>query len=62
MEKTLYDLLDWAGIEELVYSESSDPHRLLGPHVTEAGILIQAILPTAKAVSYTHLDVYKRQA
>ena len=51
MEKTLYDLLDWAGIEELVYSESSDPHRLLGPHVTEAGILIQAILPTAKAVT-----------
>ena len=26
MEKTLYDMMDWAGIEELVYSEASDPH------------------------------------
>ncbi len=25
MEKILYDLMDWAGIEELVYSEASDP-------------------------------------
>ena len=30
MEKILYDLMDWAGIEELVYSEASDPGRLLG--------------------------------
>ncbi len=51
MEKTLYDMLDWAGIEELVYSESSDPHRLLGPHVTEAGIFVQAIMPSARSVT-----------
>ena len=51
MEKTVYDLLDWAGIEELVYSESANPHGLLGPHVTEEGILIQALIPTAKQVS-----------
>lgn len=30
MDKLLYDLMDWAGIEELVYSESPDPHRILG--------------------------------
>lgn len=30
MEKILYDQMDWAGIEEIVYSESSDPGRLLG--------------------------------
>ncbi len=30
MEKILYDLMDWAGIEELVYSESDDPGRLHG--------------------------------
>ena len=35
MEKKLYDLMDWAGIEELVYSESSDPGRLLGAHPVE---------------------------
>ena len=77
MSKKLYDLMDWAGIEELVYSESDNPHRILGPHLTEEGLLIQALIPTAAqvsvhilsskkaypmAVSYTHLDVYKRQA
>ena len=51
MDKTLYDLMDWAGIEEIVYSEAADPHRLLGPHVTGAGLLIQAFIPTAAAVS-----------
>ena len=50
MEQTLYDLMDWAGIEEMTYSESADPHRLLGPHITEKGLLIQALLPTAAAV------------
>ena len=34
MDAKLYVLMDWAAVEELVYSES---------------------------VSYTHLDVYKRQ-
>ena len=47
MEKKLYDLMDWAGIEELVYSESVNPHELLGPHVTEEGVLIQMLMPTA---------------
>ena len=45
MEKKLYDLLDWAVIEELIYSESSDPHRALGPHMTEEGLLVQALIP-----------------
>ena len=35
MEKILYDQMDWAGIEEIVYSESSDPGRLLGAHVVK---------------------------
>ena len=30
MDKTLYDLMDWAGIEEIVYSEAANPHRMLG--------------------------------
>ena len=44
-------MLDWAGIEELVYSESSEPHRLLGQHVTEQGIFVQAIMPGARSVT-----------
>lgn len=51
MDKTLYGLMDWAGIEEIVYSEAAEPHRLLGPHVTEAGLLIQAFIPTAAAIT-----------
>ena len=47
MKKILYDLMDWAGIEELVYSEASDPGRLLGEHVIKEGLLIQAFLPNA---------------
>ena len=52
MEQVLYDLMDWAGIEELTYSESADPHRLLGSHITEKGLLIQALFPTASAFQY----------
>ena len=47
MDKKLYDLMDWAGIEEIVYSEAADPHKLLGPHVTDDGLLISAFIPTA---------------
>ena len=50
MEKTLYDMMDWAGIEELVYSEASDPHHLLGAHETEHGVLVQVFIPTAEKV------------
>lgn len=55
MEKILYDLMDWAGIEELVYSEASDPGRLLGEHVIKEGLLIQAFLPNAEKVSVNSL-------
>ena len=51
MEKILYDLMDWAGIEELVYSESDDPGRLLGASMVKEGLLIQAYIPNAKQVS-----------
>ncbi len=48
MDKKLYDLMDWAGIEELVYSEAVNPHGILGPHITEDGVLVQMMMPTAK--------------
>lgn len=49
-EDKLYDLMDWAEIEALVYSEEDRPHDILGPHVTEDGILIQAFIPTARQI------------
>lgn len=51
MDEKLYNLMDWAGIEALVYSEEDQPHRLLGAHVTEDGVLIQAFLPGAVEVA-----------
>ncbi|MEF9940086.1 MAG: 1,4-alpha-glucan branching protein GlgB [Clostridium sp.] len=51
MDKTLYDLMDWAGIEELTYSESSNPHRMLGAHMTESGMLVQVFIPTARMIT-----------
>lgn len=50
MDETLYDLMDWAEIEAIVYSEHDNPHKILGPHKTDDGILIQVFLPTAKEV------------
>ncbi len=49
-EDKLYDLMDWGQIEALVYSEEDDPHAVLGPHITQDGILIQAYIPTADRI------------
>ena len=51
MNDVLYELMDWAAIESLVYSEEDDPHRILGPHKTEKGVLIQAFIPEAQHMS-----------
>lgn len=51
MNEKLYDMMDWAAIEAVVYSEEDNPHSLLGPHSTEEGILIQTFIPTAVSVS-----------
>lgn len=50
MEDVLYDLMDWARIEAIVYSEEDHPQDILGPHITDRGLLIQAYLPTATLV------------
>ncbi len=47
MGDVLYNLMDWAEIETIVYSEHDNPHNLLGAHITEKGVLIQAFIPTA---------------
>ena len=41
LEGKVYDLMDWAAIEGIVYSEENNPHSILGPKVVEDGILIQ---------------------
>ncbi|MCD7752778.1 MAG: 1,4-alpha-glucan branching protein GlgB [Lachnospiraceae bacterium] len=49
MSTKLYDLMNWADIEEITYSESENPHRILGRHTIDGVDLIQAYLPTASA-------------
>ena len=51
MEDKLYQMMDWPKIEAVVYSEESTPRNLLGPRVTEEGILIQCFYPQAEKVS-----------
>ena len=41
MDNKLYEMMDWAAVEGIVYSEEDHPHDILGAHVTEEGILIQ---------------------
>ncbi len=48
MNETLYELMEWPEIEAIVYSEHDCPHRILGAHKTEAGILFQTFIPNGK--------------
>ncbi len=50
MNKKLYKLMNWPEIEGIVYSESDNPHRLLGAHVTGNSVLVQTFQPGAKSV------------
>ncbi|MCD7818336.1 MAG: 1,4-alpha-glucan branching protein GlgB [Lachnospiraceae bacterium] len=50
MNEKLYELMDWAGIEAIVYSEEDNPHQNLGPHLTDDGVLFLAFFPDAKEV------------
>ncbi len=50
MTEELYNIMNWADVEEITYSESTQPKRILGPHLLEEGLLIQAFLPTAKDI------------
>ena len=51
MTNKLYKLMNWAGIEEIIYSESDNPHELLGPHRAGNQTLLQAYFPGAKQVT-----------
>ena len=42
--------MNWPEIEAITYSEHDMPHRMLGPHKTPDGILIQTYMPTAQSV------------
>ena len=56
MNDKLYKLMNWRDIEEIVYSECDDPHRLLGAHRAGSKLLIQAFFPDANSVTIRSAD------
>lgn len=51
MDKKMFDMINWADVEEITYSESSDPKRILGAHEITGGLLIQAYIPHASSIT-----------
>ena len=49
MSKTVYDYMNWAGIEAIVYGEETAPRDVMGPRLTPDGVLIQGFFPGAKS-------------
>lgn len=50
MTEKLYSLMDWPGIEAIVYSEEDRPDMLLGQRVVQQGVLIQCYMPDVVSV------------
>ncbi|MBQ3785991.1 MAG: hypothetical protein II799_01830 [Lachnospiraceae bacterium] len=49
MNRKVYDLMDWAEIEAVTYSEEDNPKGILGAHaIPRMGTLIQAYYPGAQ--------------
>ncbi|MCR4901725.1 MAG: 1,4-alpha-glucan branching enzyme [Butyrivibrio sp.] len=51
MNTKLYKLMNWPEIEEIIYSDGSDPHRILGAHKIGNNLLVQMFYPGAKEVN-----------
>ncbi len=51
MDKKLYKMMDWARVEQIVYSEEDDPHGYLGAHYVKGGWMINCFVPGADKVS-----------
>ena len=56
MESRIYDLMDWARIEAVVYAEEDKPGEILGPQITDDGILVQAFFPDEETASVKLAD------
>lgn len=50
MNHKLHKLMDWPEIEAIIYSESDNPHKILGAHAVGGNTLLQAFFPGAKSV------------
>ena len=62
MKAKLYDLMNWARIEGIVYSEEDRPGTILGPQTVGSSTLFQTFFPGAKKVTLVLEDKNKRVA
>ncbi len=60
MNNKLYKLMNWPAIEEIVFSESDDPHNILGPHVAGSSTLVQTFQPGAKKITLVLQDTKQK--
>lgn len=51
MDEKLYKLMNWPRIEDVVYCEESAPRDVMGPSLTQEGVIVQGFFPDAEAVS-----------
>ncbi|MBP3825565.1 MAG: 1,4-alpha-glucan branching protein GlgB [Butyrivibrio sp.] len=50
MNNKLYKMMNWPEIEEIIYSDGDNPHRILGAHKVGNSYLIQAFYPDAQSI------------
>ncbi len=50
MNNKLYKMMNWPEIEEIIYSDGDNPHRILGAHKVGSSCLIQAFYPDAQSM------------
>ncbi len=50
MNNKLYKMMNWPEIEEIIYSDGDNPHRILGAHKVGSSYLVQAYYPDAKSI------------
>lgn len=48
MDEKVYKYMDWPRIEAVVYGEEASPRDVMGPKITQDGILIQGFFPGAQ--------------
>lgn len=50
MTEKLYQMMNWADVEEIEYAEAKNPKRILGAHEEAGGTLLQVFLPHAVGI------------
>ena len=50
MNNKLYKMMNWPEIEEIIYSDGDNPHRILGAHKVGNSYLVQAFYPEAASM------------